>query len=302
MARPTLLYATPTATHPSMGYVVSMRAIETTCKAFERGASDFIATTGPVQMARSAIARSTLDQGYDYVCMHDDDLQLAPTGPTGNPLDQWLTIMEAHPDVGMIGAIYLRETPPIPTAIVDHPTDSKDHLQVLAGFPYAPFEVSGIGTGFVFVRAAAIRDVGTDFKFAWQTNSFGADEQIGEDYDYAFRLRAKGWRVLADPRFPTVHHKPSGRLPFTWHDWNQKTTDATNPWQLELGPELDGARVIERKWKTLDGNEFDLSCIDLNDVKRRMAGWNRFAPPPNGATHALSDNRPAGRDRIHAGP
>lgn len=232
--------------------------------------------TGPVQMARTQIAENFLATGSDYLVMHDDDLGVTPLGPVGNPLDEWVKLMEENPTVGLIGAVYLREVPRIPTLIKNDPDVPLNRLQPVAGWEHKPFEMDGIGTGFIMVRRQAMLDLAADndgpmFRFPLTVGAHGQVEQLGEDYDFCFRLGAHGWKVIADPRIPTVHHKGQGHLVYEWNDWNQRTMDPVKPMELDLGPGMRGARIIHIPTRNLDGTTFDLAAVDIAEVKKQRA-------------------------------
>ena len=240
-----LMYAVPTGRHPRMGFVLSMRGIELTCKTFDRAPTDFCYTVGLVQMARSIAAGKAIEGGYDYLVMHDDDLMVSPVGQCGNPLDAWHGLMQSNPDIGMIGAAYLAEHSDLMLATVVHPdypatADLPEEVCHLAGgLTYAPTSVAGVGTGFVMIRVAALKALreaekasggGPPFKFPVRKNRFGAVVEVGEDYDFCQRLRANGWKVVVDPRFDTTHIKDTGNLTYNWHTYEQR---------FKEGPALD---------------------------------------------------------------
>ena len=175
---PRLLYATPTGNHPTVGYVISQRAVELACRSFGvRHARDFQFAKGPVQMARSEIARQTISgrchvehkcppdkagctvDRYDFVIMHDDDLAVFPQGEF-NPLDEWLAIFEADPAVGIIGALYMRTSPLLVNLTVPHPRHPSELCHVIHGIPAQPFEAGAIATGFMMIRREVFEALG----------------------------------------------------------------------------------------------------------------------------------------------
>jgi len=243
-----LLYAVPTARHPRMGFVLSMRGLELGCKTFERSAQDFAYTVGPVQMARSIAVGRAIDEGYDYLVMHDDDMMVSPVGPSGNPLDAWHALMQQEPEVGMIGVAYLGEHAELPLATVVHPDypasdgQPEEVCHLIAGLRYAPTVVAGVGTGFVMIRVAALKALreaekaiggGPPFKFQVRRNRFGAMVEVGEDYDFCQRMRATGWKIVIDPRFDTTHLKDTGNLTYNWHDYEARYAGAGLEKELE---------------------------------------------------------------------
>lgn len=255
-----------------------MRALELTCKAFERRVEDHKFTSGPVQMARSFAANAAIEGGYDFVVMHDDDLVVDPGGPAGNPIDAWAEVMAAHPDVGMIGAVYLREKPQIPTVVLPHPQHPAELCHVVAGFPFKPLNVGGVGTGFVMIRVSALAAIAAIedqeeapapfrggspplFRFDFRRTEWGQMAEVGEDYEFCIRMRAAGFKVLADPRVDTIHLKDSGPLRFNWHDWETAWTEQVEArataLRAQLAPEMTLANIN------------DTLCID--HVPQRIA-------------------------------
>lgn len=257
-----LLYATPTGKHPHTGYVMSMRAMELGCRSFgPRAAEDFRFSSAPVQMARTQLAqvalagRCFLDHDhpqdgagcevrpYDYLLMHDDDLMLSPQPGLGNPLDVWHELMEGNPDVGVVGAVYMRERPVLPNLTVSHPTYPEEMCHVVAGIPNQPVDVAGIGTGFMMVRVStlqALQDAEVAdgapplFRFPLTMTRFGMVSETGEDYDFCKRVRALGQRVVADPRWKTVHFKERGPMVYDQADWEARANDFNSPEMREL--------------------------------------------------------------------
>lgn len=249
-----LLYATPTGKHPHPGYISSARQLEMTCKTFPRAVHDFLFAAGPVQMARSTIAEHAMRgvcyqdhehagpdgreakgckrEPYDYLLMHDDDLVINPSG-VGNPLDAWHQLFAAHPDVGVVGAVYLRERPQIPTVVMSHPEFPEENCHVVSGLLPRPTEVSGIGTGFMMIRVSAMRALAdaedgahTMFQFPFKRTRWGVVNNTGEDYDFCARMRGAGYKVLADARWETAHLKDSGALLYRQADWEAQWDDS----------------------------------------------------------------------------
>lgn len=242
--------------HPHPRYTLSVRALELSCKSFERGSHDFEFATGIVQVGRTSIANhamagrcperhqhgpSCVAVPYEYLLMHDDDLEVTPECRAGNPMDAWHAMMEADPTIGIIGAIYLRESPVMPNVTVPHPQYPEELCHVLFGMPAEPFEVGAIATGFMMVRVSAMNEIRLReedegappmFRFPVVRTRWDMAAVMGEDYDFCVRMRAAGYRVLADPRFPTVHHKPTGPLGFehgAWeHGWTQDPIGSAN--------------------------------------------------------------------------
>ncbi len=252
-----LLYATPTGKSPKIQYVQSMRAMELGIRSFGvRRAQDFIFGGGPVQMARSRIADAALmgrcfkehdckaNEGkdcvvepYDYLLMHDDDLMVDPTNPIGSPIDSWHEIFKANPEVGVIGAIYLRESLEIPNVVVKHPTNTEEVCHAVARYPNGPFECAGVATGFMMIRRECLEKLASIaddeggrpmFRFEERRRSGGTMAEDGEDYNFCKRVTAAGFKVIADPRFDTIHVKDTGHLAYSYEAWERKWAEPAN--------------------------------------------------------------------------
>lgn len=274
---PRFLYATPTGGHPHPGYVLSSRGLQITCKSGAIGIPDLLMTRGPVQMARSSIVSAFLQGDWDYLVMHDDDMSIDPTGEHGNPLDAWAQLMAEEPDLGMVGVVYLREHPhTIPILNLWHPDyDHTEEVTVLCGMPYGAFDVASVGTGFVMIRRKALEDLaavgdgngGPMFRFSIEPNRLGMLREVGEDYDFCYRLQRAGWKVMADTRFATTHHKDSGRLQFVWSDWEKQGSrhECGECGKVHGGIDLTvqpGAEIIEVRGMT---------CVAVDKVRNREA-------------------------------
>ncbi len=255
MAR--LLYATPTGKSPKIQYVQCMRAMELRTHSFGvRRASDFLLSSGPVQMARSRIVDAALrgrcfkdhdcreTQGgdctlepYDFLVMHDDDLMVDPINPIGSPLDLWHEMFRTNPEIGVIGAIYLRESLEIPNLVVRHPSNP-EVCHVVSRIPSQPFECAGVGTGFMMISRACLErmaEIADDeggrshFRFEERRREGGTMAEDGEDYNWCKRVTAAGFKVIADPRFDTIHIKDTGHLYYSHAEWEKRWADPTTP-------------------------------------------------------------------------
>lgn len=280
-----LLYATPTGKHPHVAYVKSVRGMEVTCKTFEREPEDFIFAVGPVQMARSKIAELATNgrcfkkhdheggkskdckvEAYDYVLMHDDDLDVTPVGPLGNPIDHWHKMFQENPEVGVVGAVYLRERPLMPNVVMPHHAGSPEMCHVVSGLPDSAIEVGGIGTGFMMLRTSVFEAVfraeeasGAPpmFKFGLRQLPSGMVVEDGEDYDFCRRVRSAGFKVIADPRFDTVHMKDTGALHYNRDNWEWMWSEK-NPQIKDVVQDIRGQCPPAMELKTIN----KLLCID----------------------------------------
>lgn len=238
-----VLYAVPSGGHPHPSFVVSAHAtISGSQRCRDTAAYGFI-TGQPVQMARTQAAMKCLSLDYDWLVMHDDDLELVVDGVAGNPLDAFLAVAECDPTIGIVGAVYLREKPLCPP-INCYSRDGGDvRAMLVGGMPHAPFLVESVATGFVLIRAALLRQLyeqgdGPLFRFPVRRNRWGMIEELGEDVDFSQRAWSLGWKVVADPRIPTIHYKASGPLRFEWNKW-----EAQDQVSIDVGPGMKVAKL-----------------------------------------------------------
>ncbi len=263
--RPRLFYATPTGKNPKLAYVLSSQAIRMTVKSFRHEFDDASFDSGPVQMARSSIAERMLQPQYicesakcghrrlhedelksgkcpgctepikpflyDYVLMHDDDLGVCPLIGGMNAADLLYQAFQHNPNVGVAGAVYLRESPPITTVTIEHPQFKGESVNVVRGFPEGVFECFGVGTGFILISRPCLEAIqelderehpgGRPMFGFWPSlNAWGMTSVMGEDYDFCLRAHRAGFRVMADARIPTSHIKDNGPLNYDWASWN----------------------------------------------------------------------------------
>lgn len=312
MASPRLLYATPTGNHPTVGYVISQRAVEMACRSFGvRHARDFQFAKGPVHMARSEIARQTVRgrchvdhvcasdkercqvDPYDFVLMHDDDVTIYPQGGH-NPLDEFKAIFDADPKVGVVGALYLRQTPLLVNLTVPHPRHPGELCHVIHGIPELPFEAGGIATGFMMVRREVFEVLGEEidaagggpmFQFGVHESEWGTRHEVGEDYDFCVRVRRAGFKVIADPRWQTTHLKERGALVYEQAAWERKWQTATpaSPCLKELREScLESFRVEKLPSGLIILDHTDQRKLDAKAWRaRRVSAGGLIAPSPS---------------------
>lgn len=303
--RTAVMLATPTGGHPLPPWVLSARAVERASSVhFE--AQDAVMMTGPVQYARSRIVDAFLNDQYtcsarcwssgfgltmtdddkcqacgadvttythDYLLQHDDDLSVGPWCPIDGKatLDRWIGLFEEHPRLGVLGAVYLRESPVVPTIIMDSPHGGWDSTIAVGGWPDEPFLVRGVGTGFFMVRRECMQAVaesyegGDVFRFEHRNTPISRVLSVGEDYAFCERARALDWQVAADPCLATRHFKKTAVLEYDPRSWRAKTQDAVTPMRIDFGH--PGARMIEVPTMTLNKEAFNLCAVDTYECK-----------------------------------
>ncbi len=281
--KPRLLYSVPTGGHPRTAFIGSVRALSMVQTRAECGPHDWMNCSAPVQMSRKKLMQHAccahLQPGwqgepYKYLVMHDDDLEIA-LDDHWNPIDTGIEYMEAHPECGLYGLVYLRESPKIPIVVLHNSKyidkwlneDTPDLCSVVDGLPSEPFECAGIGFGFVMVRCDAIRAVQKHdhthdgpieslVRFGFWRDVSGRYTEIGEDYDFCLRLQKCGYTVIADPRHQTAHHKPSGALVYRHDEWEAFCHAERHPREKVFAH----APVYAKPGKLPDGREAALCC------------------------------------------
>lgn len=257
MSKPRLVYAWPTAGYPKPAFVNSLSNIRCRQSLADHQPHDVMCASAPVQMARTQLCVEALGGGYDFMVMHDDDLDLGNCD-AGNPIDNSIDIMLTNPDVGIVGAVYMREKPLIPTFTMYHPEyGAEEHCAGIGGIPPVPFDVGGVGFGWVMIRMEVVRKLaelndGPIIRFAKKADVAGIVREIGEDYDFCDRTHELGYRVIADPRYKTEHHKRTGILTYQHDKWEAKFASPDDPIQIEAHA---GSKLIE-----ING----ITCLDVS--------------------------------------
>jgi len=265
VSRKRVLYTVPTGGHPHPSFVSSLAAIRMSAMTsilVDHRVDDWTCIKAPVQMARSALLTWALNspQGYDYVIMHDDDVEVAVT-PGQSQIDQAVAYMEANPKCGIYGLIYLREKPNLPTVTMYHPDFgvAGEHCQVIGN------------TEGPIVRFPTTKDIN------------GNPVELGEDYDLCDPFNRLGWQVIADPRVATKHHKESGALSYEHDAWElcnlrevqlkhgcefivpggQKVMDLPPGTMIRYRQDIEIGAPDGSKITTING----IDCLDLSDAR-----------------------------------
>lgn len=260
MTRPRLVYSWPTGGYPKPAFVNALSQIRMGQSLADHGPNDIMSAQAPVQMARTQLCVEAMKGGYDFIVMHDDDLQIGAC-EAGNPIDNSVAIMRDHPDVGLVGALYMRESPTLPTFVMRDPRfEVTEAAQGICGIPSIPFDCWGIGFGWVCIRVEAIRklaelDDGPIVRFSTFNDVAGVARELGEDYDFCARLHGVGYRVIADPRYKTDHWKRTGVLSYVHDDWEAACQSTENPIKV---PAPEGSKMIE-----ING----ITCLDITPFR-----------------------------------
>lgn len=149
----------------------------------------------------------------EFVLLLDDDTMIQP-----RQLDALIDIMEAHPEAGLVTCMKVHPSgAPMYTHHIPSPTSLNVWFFLLAEWslvetarflkrllrwgeevPHGSkdlVEIPYIGGAILLVRVQAIREVGL------------LDENIfffGEDFDWCYRFRQRGWKILYAPRIRAV--------------------------------------------------------------------------------------------------
>lgn len=152
------------------------------------------------------------DSAPAYILLLNPDTVLPP-----NALRTMLDFMDAHPEVGVVGPKLVRPDGSLDLACRRSFPSPKVSLCRMLGLsrrfpksrrlarynltfldPDTMTEVDSVVGAFMLVRRKAIADAGL------------LDEEFfmyGEDLDWAFRIKQKGWKVMYNPAVTVVHHK-----------------------------------------------------------------------------------------------
>lgn len=171
------------------------------------------------------LIRSEDNRGYAYAnnlalsrCSGEYWLLLNPDTvlPPG-ALRQMVDFMDAHPEAGVAGPKLVRQDGCLDLACRRSFPSPEVSLYRMLGLsklfprsrrfgrynltyldPNQPAEVDSVVGAFMMVRATAARQVGIlDERFF----------MYGEDLDWAFRIKAVGWKVLYNPEVVVLHYK-----------------------------------------------------------------------------------------------
>jgi N-acetylglucosaminyl-diphospho-decaprenol L-rhamnosyltransferase len=182
-----------------------------------------------------------------YALLLNTDTVIPP-----DALAQMVAFLDAHPEVGVVGPKLVRLDGSLDLACRrSFPTPEVSAYRLLGLsklFPTSPhfgrynltyldpdqlIEVDSVNGAFMMVRAQAIEQVGLlDEAFF-----FG-----GEDLDWAFRIKAAGWKIYYNPAVVVQHVKrasyrqnPQARYEFERAMWlfYRKHYQATTPWLLD---------------------------------------------------------------------
>ena len=148
----------------------------------------------------------------DYLLLLNPDTVLPPLA-----LRRMLDFMDAHPEAGAAGPKLIRQNGSLDLACRRSFPSPEVSLYRMLGLsrlfprsrrfgrynltyldPDVPAEVDSVVGAFMMVRAEAARQVGL------------LDESFfmyGEDLDWAFRIKAAGWKVLYNPEVVVLHYK-----------------------------------------------------------------------------------------------
>ncbi|MBI2939492.1 MAG: glycosyltransferase family 2 protein [Chloroflexi bacterium] len=162
--------------------------------------------------ANNLAIRALANRNPRYVLLLNPDTELPP-----DALRRMLEFIEAHPRAGAVGPRLVRSNGQLDLACrrsFPSPAVALARLAGLSGLfprsrwlarynltyldPLGVYEVDSVVGAFMLVRGETIRDVGP------------LDEAFfmyGEDLDWAFRMKQRGWQVLYNGAVTILHHK-----------------------------------------------------------------------------------------------
>jgi hypothetical protein len=142
-----------------------------------------------VHDARNKIVQRAIDGGFSHLMFVDSDIKFP-----GTAIEQ----LYQH-NLDIVGGLYFRKAPP------HYPTFSQltgKKITFPQAFPHKKlFEVFGIGTGFLMIKTAVLKDLTYPWFFYGQFHK----QYMGEDIYFARKARAKKYQVWCDPTIQLSH-------------------------------------------------------------------------------------------------
>lgn len=191
----------------------------------DNASSDGSAEMVAAEFPEGQLIRSSANRGYacannlalrrcagQYLLLLNPDTVLPPSA-----LRQMVDFMDAHPEAGIAGPKLVRPDGSLDLACRRSFPSPEVSLYRMLGLsqlfprsrrfgrynltyldPDQPAEVDSVVGAFMMVRATAAQQVGfLDEAFF----------MYGEDLDWAYRIKARGWKVLYHPSVVVLHHK-----------------------------------------------------------------------------------------------
>lgn len=212
-----------------------------------------------ISASRNEITMRLLNQtDADYLMWIDSDIQFPPYGV-------WRLLIR---DVDIVGGVYYHKNAKADPTVMRF--NEEGLFTTLYEFPTdRPFEVDGIGTGFLLIKRQVlerftpdvVKDIGTPFGIG--SGPTGREE--GEDLSFCRRARKLGYQIWADPTIPLYHigKIPYGRENFVgfrdFQKWREKHLVYQNEIEGWMAPD-------ELNWLYTTALEMD-SVIEIGSWK-----------------------------------
>lgn len=139
--------------------------------------------------AREEIAKSAIEQGFDYILWIDSDMIFEP--------DVLGKLMMCKKDV--VSGVYFKRVFPYTPVLY---TPRTDKLEIYEDYPTRGlFEIGACGFGCVLTKVSVIKAVIDKYGGAF----FPIGGTIGEDISFCIRARKLGYKVFCDPSVTCGH-------------------------------------------------------------------------------------------------
>lgn len=170
-----------------------------------------------VNKNRDQLAEHALELGADWIWYVDDDHCFHP---------DTLTKLLAH-DVDIVSGLYVRRVAPfIPVFYEDEDSDGEPEKHYFTIKDTGLKPVLATGAGCLLVKTSVHKALGPPY---WRCAQKPTGEMIGEDIDFCYRAREKGFKVWCDMDTPIGHRISAVAYPHQESpgNWQLKIIDST---------------------------------------------------------------------------
>ena len=181
-----------------------------------------------VNKNRDQLAEHALKLGADWIWYVDDDHCFH---------QDTLTKLLAH-DVDIVSGLYVRRVAPFqPVFYRDEDQDGDPIKPYFRSTDKGLMPVLAVGAGCLLVKTKVHRELGPPY---WRFSENRRGEMNGEDVDFCYRARAKGFTVWCDLNTPIGHRISAVAYPHQ---------DGPGNWQLKL-IDANGHMIVSGKAAT----------------------------------------------------
>jgi GT2 family glycosyltransferase len=203
---PKILIAVPSFDDPAFETIISLKKLE--------GETDFVHATKYkkstyIHTARNCFVYDAVDLGANFLMFIDADMSFAPIA-FNNLVKHSLEL-----DADVIGGLYVSRYDETKNIIKEIITD-KEGFKVLHDIEKIPtfdkpFEVDGLGTGFMLINMRVFQKLDPPFFYYPNPKDFGLKEvpfpknELGDDISFCMKVRQAGMKIYCDPTFELGH-------------------------------------------------------------------------------------------------